>query len=61
MKSLLMLIPLLSVTLLLTGCGSGSNDAQPKLAGPPDPRIKGPAAVGGGGGQPKGASLAPKQ
>lgn len=32
-----------------TGCGdSSSGGAQPKLQGPPDPRVKGPAPVGGG-------------
>jgi hypothetical protein len=31
-----------------TGCGdSSSGGAQPKLQGPPDPRVKGPAPVGG--------------
>jgi hypothetical protein len=32
-----------------TGCGdSSTGGAQPKLQGPPDPRIKGPAPAGGG-------------
>jgi hypothetical protein len=32
-----------------TGCGdSSTGGGQPKLQGPPDPRVKGPAPVGGG-------------
>lgn len=34
----------------LAGCGGGSSDAQPKLQGPPDPRVKGLAPVGGASG-----------
>jgi hypothetical protein len=33
---------------LNAGCGdSATGSGQPKLQGPPDPRIKGPASVGG--------------
>lgn len=48
--------------ILSVGCGDSKVDnKQPKLSGPPDPRIKGPATPGGGGdakgGKPGAATL----
>jgi len=34
-------------TVVLTGCKDAADDKQPKLQGPPDPKIKGPAQPGG--------------
>jgi hypothetical protein len=37
-------------TIVLPGCSGGATDSkQPKLAGPPDPKIKGPAKPGAAG------------
>jgi len=48
------------VGLLSCSAGCGSDDKkdakQPKLSGPPDPKIMGPAAPGAGGGAPKGGA-----
>jgi hypothetical protein len=48
---------LFGVAGLLAGCGGDKVDSkQPKLVGQPDPRIQGPAAVGGAGGGSKPAN-----
>ncbi|VTS05389.1 hypothetical protein [Tuwongella immobilis] len=43
-----LMVAMVFASVMLTGCGgSDVDEKQPKLAGPPDPRIKGPAAIGG--------------
>jgi len=55
---------LVTVALLaswLSGCGETVTNKEPKLVGPPDPKIKGPAAIGGGGAnQPGEVGIQPK-
>jgi hypothetical protein len=55
-KRLVVILILSALVPGLAGCGSSKNDdKQPKLSGPGDPRIKGPASPSGGKTAPAGA------
>ncbi len=50
LRTLLIATLMVGWTVAVIGCGGGAADEkQPKLSGPPDPRIKGPATPGGAG------------
>lgn len=60
MKQIVLALLLVALPAAVIGCGGSSDsDKQPKLSGPPDPNVTGPATPGVGGGKDKPAQQAP--
>lgn len=60
MKQIILAFLLVALPAAATGCGGSSDsEKQPKLSGPPDPNVTGPATPGMDGGKGKAAQQGP--